>query len=448
MSTTNPTPAPAMAAPASPDPATDSEHDGDRGTSRAWMTVAAREMSVKLRDKGFIASTVVILLIMIASAAFSVFMAQRTTDVTVATYGAAEAQVAQALEQIGAEESVDAESADADADAVGQLGGAGVAGAAMGNDRFQGMQVPDATALEAALEDGSADIGLVKTAQGWEIVADKEVSSSVKAAVAAVISQLTMETNAQAAGTSMAELAAGSQTTERLLNPHNEGIPAEGMRYLSAMVFGFLFYFAAMLFGYSVAGSVVEEKQSRIVEILAAALPIRQLLFGKVIGLTVLATAQVALFAVIGLIAVSFTDLSAVLPMLTTAAAWYVLFFVLGFIALAALFAAAGALAARSEDIQQTASPVLMLVMLAFFGGLMASGTVQTVMSYIPIVSAIVMPVRIATGSALWWEPIVALALTVVTVVALIWIADRIYRRSLMQTSRKMTYREALFGRA
>lgn len=446
MSTTTHTPAPAMAADSTADPATDSDHDGDRGTSRAWMTVAAREMSVKLRDKGFIASTVVILVIMIASAAFSAFMAQRTTDVTVATYGAEEAQVVQALEQIGAEESEDSESAEADA--VGQLGGAGVAGAAMGNDRYHEMTVPDAAAMEAALEDGSADIGLVKTAQGWEIVADEEVSSSTKAAVTAVISQLTMETNAQAAGTSTAELAAGSETTERILNPHHEGIPAEGMRYLSAMVFGFLFYFAAMLFGYSVAGSVVEEKQSRIVEILAAALPTRQLLLGKVVGLTALATAQVALFAVIGLIAVSFTDMSSVLPLLTTAAAWYVLFFVLGFVALAALFAAAGALAARSEDVQQTASPVLILVMVAFFGGLMATGTIQTVMSYIPIVSAIVMPVRIATGSAAWWEPIVALVLTIVAVAALIWIADRIYRRSLMQTSRKMSYREALLGKA
>lgn len=405
------------------------------GVAKPWVTVAAREISVKLHDKNFIISTLVILVIMIGSAAFSIFMTSRTSDVTIAVYGEAERQVATAL--------ANTDTSAADNSASGGL--AGVTSFAVGTDAFHVLDVADQAALEEAVNNENADIGLVRTDTGWEIVAKDSVSTSTKSAVTATISQIQLDANAQAAGTSVPELFAGSQTTERLLNKDSNGIPTDALRYASAMVFGFLFYFAAMLFGSAVSNSVVEEKQSRIVEILAAAIPIRQLLLGKVLGLTVLGTAQIALFTAVGLIAVSFTDYSSILPILATAAAWYVLFFILGFAALASLFAAAGSLASRTEDVQSTASPVMAIILVAFMGGIMSTGAMQVVLSYLPIVSAIVMPVRIASGTAAWWEPIVALIITVASTAVLIMIADRIYTRSLMHTNRKLTYREALF---
>lgn len=414
-----------------------SAHEAEHNPpNKAWTTVAAREISVKIRDKNFIISTVFILVIMIGSAAFSMFMASRTMDVDIAVFGEDERAVAATLESLNN-----------DAPAADSGGLNNITTNVMGNDEFHIVDVADQAALEAALMDENADIGLIRTGDGWEIIAKEEVSSSTKSAITSVIAQSEIDRNAQAAGTSVPELLSGTATTERLLEPNDGGIPGEAMRYISALVFGFLFYFAAMLFGYAVANSVVEEKQSRIVEILAAAIPIRQLLLGKVLGLTVLATAQVALFAAAGLIAVSFTEFSSILPAISTAAAWYVLFFVLGFAALAALFAAAGALAARTEDVQNTANPVLMIILSAFMGGIISTGTVQLVLSYVPIASTIVMPVRIASGAAQWWEPILALVITVVSTIVLVLIADRIYTRSLMQTSRKTTYREALLGK-
>lgn len=72
-------------------------------------------------------------------------------------------------------------------------------------------------------------------------------------------------------------------------------------------MFAFLFYLSSILFGMSIAQSVVEEKQNRIVEILASAIPVRQLLIGKVAGNTVLAFAQLTLFVVAGLIGLAAT---------------------------------------------------------------------------------------------------------------------------------------------
>ena len=82
--------------------------------------------------------------------------------------------------------------------------------------------------------------------------------------------------------------------------------------------------------------------------------------------------------------------------------------------------------------------------MIATFGGLFVSGTWQVVASYIPIMSTVTMPIRLIEGTAAWWEPIVAMIVSLVAAALVIGVAERIYRRSIMQTGRKLTYREAL----
>lgn len=141
---------------------------------------------------------------------------------------------------------------------------------------------------------------------------------------------------------------------------------------------------------------------------------------------------------------ISFTDYADLLPRVTGAGLWYLAFFVLGFVALACLFAVAGAMATRAEDVQSTASPPLMIIMLAAFGGMFLQGTGHVVASYVPIMSVGAMPSRLAEGSAAWWEPVLSLAVTAAFAAATIVVAERVYRRSLMQTHGKLTYRQAL----
>src|SRR5699024_3906787 len=160
---------------------------------------------------------------------------------------------------------------------------------------------------------------------------------------------------AVAAVSNVNELTAGSLVVERLLDP--EGGADEAVQLIAGFVFAFLFYLAAILFGYAIANSVVEEKQSRIVEIIAAAIPLRQLLVGMVVGATVLALGQLVLFVGIWLIGLTFTEYTSLLPAVAGAAVWYLLLFVIGFVALACRFAVAGALATRAEDVQYPSSP-------------------------------------------------------------------------------------------
>ncbi len=303
-------------------------------------------------------------------------------------------------------------------------------------------QVADPAAAEQAVRDGDVDAALLGEPGAWTLVGSDGVDSDVAAAVSATVAADALERNAAAAGTTVADLTAGSVVEERLLEA--DGADDEGVQVIAGFVFVFLFYMAAILFGYAIANSVVEEKQSRIVEILAAAIPLRQLLVGKVVGATALALGQMVIFVAIGLIGLSFTDYATLLPSVAGAAVWYLVLFVIGFVALACLFAVAGAMATRAEDVQTTTSPLLTVIMIVFFGGLFLQDTWQVIGSYVPIMSTVTMPIRLVAGTASWWEPAVATVITLVTAAVIIRIAERVYRRSIMQTGRKLTYREAL----
>lgn len=403
---------------------------------------------VKLRDRNFIISTLTTLAIMAIAFGVSFAMADRESTSTLAYTGEEAAVVVQAVEA-GAEGGPDASVGDDDADAPGGAGAPGEAdeSAAPGGagesppEPIEALEMADEGAVEAAVSSGDADAGLVNTDDGWMLIGDTSVPTEIATSVTGAVNAIVMETNAQAAGTSMAELTLGSEVEERLLDADDSN-PV--VMIIASVVFMFLFYLAAALFGYGIASSVIEEKQSRVVEILAAAISLRQLLFGKILGATVLAIGQLALLLGIGVIGLSFTEYLDLLPEVGTAAIWYLVFFLFGFATLAALFAVSGSLGTRAEDVQATSTPVLMLVMVAAFGGFLVEGTAQVVASYIPVVSTVAMPVRLLDQSVMWWEPVVSLGISVVATAVVLLLAERMYRRSLLQTGSKMSWRQAL----
>jgi ABC-2 type transport system permease protein len=87
--------------------------------------------------------------------------------------------------------------------------------------------------------------------------------------------------------------------------------------------------------------------------------------------------------------------------------------------------------------------PLTMLMMAMWFAVFLAKGAVLTVLSFVPPFSAILMPIRILDGSAAWWEPVVALLLLIALAGVIVRGAERLYRRSLLQTSGKLSIKQA-----
>lgn len=390
-------------------------------TQAAWRIVAGREIMVKLRDRNFIISTLTTLGVIIVAFAVSFFVGGQSQSKTLAVVSPESTAIAQQA-------------------AAGSPGASGPF--APGDIELTLAEFPDDAAAEQAVSDGDADAALLGAPGDWTLVGTDSVDGAIAGSVGAVIAADALATNAADAGTTVEDLTAGSVVGERLLEPN--GGADEGVQYIAGFVFVFLFYMAAILFGYAIANSVVEEKQSRIVEILATAIPLRQLLVGKVLGNAALAMGQLVLFVGVALVGVSFTDSGAMLPGLLGPSAWFLVFFAVGFVALACVWAVCGSLASRTEDLQATTMPMTMLLVGLLLLGLMGSGTTQVIASYVPIASVVTMPARLLAGTAAWWEPVLSLALTLAAAAALIAIAERIYRRSLLQTGGRLSLRQAL----
>jgi len=222
--------------------------------------------------------------------------------------------------------------------------------------------------------------------------------------------------------------------------------PDPALTYFIGLGLGLVFFMAAMTFGNTIASSVVEEKQSRIVEILLASTSARVLMFGKVIACTILAFAQIGLTAVAVLAGAAISGNDLVLGKVAEPIAWFVPLFIVGFVMVAALYAAAASMVSRTEDLPSTSTPIMMLIFLPYMGVIIFSSneTVMAVLSYIPFSAAVAVPMRVFLGTIEWWEPLVSLFILIVTTLLALLLATRIFERSILKTGPKLTWGQAL----
>lgn len=387
-----------------------------------WTLVLAREIHVRLRDRTFILSTVLTLFLLLASIVAPMYFSGGPTEYTVAVTDDTAAAVVSASEQVVVERPT--MTGDGETTVVSE-------------------RVADRAAAETAVLDGDADLALVGGPGAWEVLSDGEADSLLFGAIADTVQSTSLAANAQEAGTSVEDLLVGTQVTATDLAADTAGLP-EGVIFLLGFGFAMVFYFAALMFGMQIASSVVEEKQSRIVEILAAAIPVRDLLIGKVLGNTLMAVGQMVLIVATALVGLTFTDWDLALPGLAEAIGWYVPFFLLGFLALACVWAAAGALASRTEDLQATTMPLTMVLVAFLLLGINLEGIWRTIASFVPIMSTILMPIRILDGGVPWWQPALALVLVAVFSYLTIHLGSRLYRRALLHTAGSLSWRRAM----
>jgi ABC-2 type transport system permease protein len=335
-----------------------------------------------------------------------------------------------------------------DRDTTYQVGVVGDAGVVAGVEESLGegyvvepQEYDDRAAAESAVAEGEIDAALVDDAGTWTLVGDSSVDAPLEAAVRSTVAADAVARNAEAQDVDLAALNAGAEVRVDLLDPE-----AEDVDQRKAVAFGLslLFYLVAMLFGMQIAQSVVTEKESRVVEILAAAISTRALLWGKIAGNTLLALGQVVILVGGGLAIFALLGNDTLLSGVGPAMVWFVAFFALGFIALAALWSAAGAMASRVQDIASTTMPLQVVLLAGYMVGAFADGLVLDVVSQVPVVSAIVMPGRLAYDDVALWEILLSLSLNVVAAVLLVRLGSRIYDRNLMQTGRRIGFGEAL----
>lgn len=309
--------------------------------------------------------------------------------------------------------------------------------------------VPDATAARTQVNAGDLDVALVPTSNGAYIAVSKgDVSDGLRTVLQTAVAQQASNAALTAQGVdpaAVARVAAAATVTVEAINPPKA---VNGQRLALAYISVVLLYFQLLAAGISVATGVVEEKTSRVVELLLATMKPVHLLVGKVLGIGVVGLLQLAVYGVAGLGAALGTGLLTVTGTAVTVFISTLGWFVLGFAFFALLYAAAGSMVSRQEDIGSTTTPLTLLVIVMFVLAQVTlnspDGTLSNVMAWIPPFSAILMPLRIAAGVTDPVQVVGSIVLMVLVITALAQVSAKIYERSVLHSGSRVRWRQAI----
>lgn len=230
----------------------------------------------------------------------------------------------------------------------------------------------------------------------------------------------------------------------------------QGGTFLAGYLTGFLMYMSLLIYGSMILRSVVEEKSTRVMEVMVSSVRPYDLLLGKVLGITAAALIQMtvwsAMMAILATIGVSFAEkmmgsnLGISIP--PELFAYFVIYFVLGFLIYATLYAMVGATADQESDSQQASFPITMLVIIPII--LMTSviqspsSTMSTVLSFVPFFTPILMMGRVFSETPPFWQIALSIAIMIGTFLGVLWIASRIYRVGILMYGKRFTPKEVI----
>lgn len=302
---------------------------------------------------------------------------------------------------------------------------------------------------ESRLRSGKIAALVTGSTFGVQVEVKKDLSDSLRNAFTVLARSTALDTRLSQLGVDPAKVsqavAAAGVDVHSLIPPD----PHRSQRLAVGVIAGILVYVALMLYGQMVAQGVVEEKTSRIVELLLTAIRPWQLLLGKVLGIGVLGLGQLLVVAVAGVVTgVETHALSLPGSVAASALVGAVVWFLLGYLAYALMFAAVGALVSRQEDVGGAVAPLSLLIIVPYVLGISIlpsnpGSSLLAVLSLIPLFSPTLMPMRIAAGVPVW-ETALAIGLMLIFIAALVWLAGRIYGNAVTRTGARVKLADAL----
>ncbi|MEK8072823.1 ABC transporter permease [Rhodococcoides navarretei] len=387
----------------------------------AVSLIAKREFTVQVMKKSFVISNVIILAVIVGGIiAFSIFSGSGDEERDVVGI-AGDQSIAAVVEATG--------------DAVGSP--------------VEVREVADASAARSGVESGDLDVALVPdgTAGAYTAVTESDLTGTLRAVVEGSVATQATNTALAQQGVDQNELGAATSAATVTVDAIDPPDPEAGQRTALALSAVFLLYAQIIGFGMYVAMGVVEEKSSRVVELLLSTVRPLQLLWGKILGIGAVGILQLALYGIAGVGAGLGTGVLTVTGAAVSVFAATLAWFILGFAFFAVLYAAGGSMVSRQEDVNSTTMPLLILIMAMFFAAFYSvsdpESTLANTLSWIPPFSAIMMPLRIAAGVTSPVQIVGSAVLMIVTTAILAMGAAKIYQRSILRIGKTVSWKEA-----
>jgi ABC-2 type transport system permease protein len=374
------------------------------GWGATWL-VAVREAKERARSKAFLASTAVTLLLLAGVVAVVALTDSGPPTYRVAFVG-------------DTPEGLDA----------------AVSGAAVAADAL--VEQVDAGGREAvadALENGDLDAAVL---DDTTILFGAERPGQLETVLEIALRQARLVERLEAAGIDTA-------TTAELFAPDG-GISDEGIAFAAII----LLFIVITTYGQWVLMGVLEEKSTRVVELVVSATSVRSLLAGKVLGIGFLGLAQLVVIVTIAITAGTALDLYELPGSTAATASWAIVWFVLGFAFYAVLNAAAGSLVSRTEDAQAAATPIALVAVASYllsFTVIMPNpdSLATRILSWLPPIAPIAFPARIAITGVPLWEILVGVAIMVAAVLGVMRLSARIYAGALLASGGRVKLADA-----
>ena len=298
--------------------------------------------------------------------------------------------------------------------------------------------VPDREAAEAALRDGSTDAALAVPADlsaPGELLVLEHAGDQLRAITAAAVVTLRAAT--------VAPLLVPPSVTA-LQPPTAEDTTA--ILFANAGII--LMFIGIFTYGTWVLTGVVEEKQSRVVEVVLSTVRPRNLLIGKVLGIGILALAQLTVLVIAGVAAAQISGRLTLPATTVDAVALLLVWFILGFVFYSTAMGFLGSLTSRMEEASNASLPVTMTATASYMASILLvtqdpSGTLARVMTFLPPAAPMVVPLRAALGAIEPWEIALSMTVMMMSIWALFIVGGRVYAGAVLQTGGRIRLRDA-----
>jgi ABC-2 type transport system permease protein len=309
----------------------------------------------------------------------------------------------------------------------------------------------DQAAGEAMLRHDELDALVTGTPGQFTVVVRKNLAPELRNALQVLARQLVLNQQITRVGANPATVSTAVDAARVDVSALEPSKPYQTERLVLGLIAGILIYLTLVVYGQAVAQGVVEEKTSRVVELLLSTIRPWQLMLGKVVGIGLLGLVQMALVTVIGVVvsrALGVFDFP--VSIAAGASLWALLWFLLGYTMYALVFAGLGALVSRQEDVGPVVMPAMMLIVVPYVLGSSIlprdpDNALVEWLSLVPFFSPTLMSMRAATGVPAW-QGVLSVVLSLALIAGLVWLAGRIYRNAVLRTGSRVALREALHG--
>jgi ABC-2 type transport system permease protein len=311
------------------------------------------------------------------------------------------------------------------------------------------VSVADEEAAHADLRSGRVDLAIV---EGRELVVNKPIGSTDISTTAqfvlAVSKDLGVVEAVEAARLTPAQ--SSELARERALPVHSlQPGPARGAAHTTSLIGLILIFVMLSQYNTWILIGVMEEKSSRVIEVLLAAVRPIQLLTGKVLGIGLVAFVQASAIVVFALVLAKSVGSDLLHGTAPVVLASTLVWLVLGYAFYCWVYAAAGSLAERQDQVQTLAFPLSLPIIFGYIMALTAAGSASPssffkVLAYLPPTAPFAMPVLVGLGKVTWWEFLASALISIVCTVGVARLATGIYRRAILRTGGRVKLRDVL----